>query len=237
MTGQTSDEAAAYLAHTARQWRDETESAWLLAHRHTAEVVQAAVDCLVAGLDTPSLRALAGLPSGAPRSTVGPVLLDTLRELDIPERPDPGSTVGLEGLRELLALVLDDVRTLGLGLEEQFAISPGPPSWESPHAVHLDFPSGSWMIHPGTDDQTPADELERLADQVHEWVVEELPGLRRPTNWPVCPAHPTTHPLEVRQVAGDVVWVCPRTEEAVARVGELSSGGTTPPGPRRSPGR
>ena len=237
MTDQTPDDATSFLAHTARRWRDEVDSAWSFRQVHTAEVVRAAVDCLVAGLDSPALRTLAGLPPQAPASTVEPVLLETLRELHVPERPEAVATVGLEGLRRFLALVLDDVRTLGLGLEEEFAVSPGPPSWETPHAVYLDFPTGTWMIHPGLDDQTPADELERIADQVHEWVVEELPNRHRPTNWPACPAHPTTHPLEVRQVAGDVVWVCPRTEQVVVPVGELSTGGTTPPGPRRSPGR
>ena len=38
--------------------------------------------------------------------------------------------------------------------------------------------------------------LVHLADQVQEWVVEELARLGRPTNWPVCASHPANHPRQ-----------------------------------------
>jgi len=38
--------------------------------------------------------------------------------------------------------------------------------------------------------------------------------------WPPCRGHP--HPAEARIVAGQAVWVCPRTGETLAAIGSLS---------------
>lgn len=65
-----------------------------------------------------------------------------------------------------------------------------------------------------------SEQLAHVADQVHDWVVEELWGTDR-TEWPPCPEHPGTHPLVVGGAGSAVEWVCPRTGTAVCRVGEL----------------
>lgn len=63
--------------------------------------------------------------------------------------------------------------------------------------------------------------LAHLADQVQEWAVEELARLGRPTNWPVCAAHPTNHrPLPVVE-QGRAVWACPVGVAASLPIGEL----------------
>jgi hypothetical protein len=62
--------------------------------------------------------------------------------------------------------------------------------------------------------------LLRATEGVQEWIIEEL-WPDSPTNWPPCPHHPDTHPLEPLQREGDVVWTCPKDAITVAAVGEL----------------
>ncbi|TXR56762.1 hypothetical protein [Quadrisphaera setariae] len=69
----------------------------------------------------------------------------------------------------------------------------------------------------GADGETAAEEAARVADAAHSEVVESL-WAHRPTNWPPCPDHPTTHPLQL--AAGDdadprPLWTCPLTGEVV----------------------
>jgi len=70
--------------------------------------------------------------------------------------------------------------------------------------------------------QSHAERLAHLADQIQEWAVEELARLHRPTNWPVCPAHPVNHPLKATVENGQAVWACPQGDTAPSPVGELS---------------
>jgi hypothetical protein len=64
-----------------------------------------------------------------------------------------------------------------------------------------------------------AERVAMIADQVQEWVIEELWG-SAPTNWPPCPNHPGSHPLaaSARDVA---MWSCPADGTPVAPVGSL----------------
>ena len=57
------------------------------------------------------------------------------------------------------------------------------------------------------------------ADQVQEWAIEGQLWGRAPTNWPSCPRHPSTHPLEPVVVTAEAVWVCPRDRSVVALIG------------------
>lgn len=64
-----------------------------------------------------------------------------------------------------------------------------------------------------------AEAVVMAADQVQDVVVEELWG--HDSNWPRCPQHPTTHPMDARVVDGAPWWTCPADGRAVVRVGEL----------------
>jgi hypothetical protein len=64
-----------------------------------------------------------------------------------------------------------------------------------------------------------AERVAMVADQIHEWVIEELWG-SAPTNWPRCPRHPDTHPLTISALEV-AMWVCPADGTAVAPVGSL----------------
>ena len=64
--------------------------------------------------------------------------------------------------------------------------------------------------------------LAHLGDQVQDWAIAELARRGRPTNWPVCAAHPTTHPLSATVVDGQAVWACPAGGAAASPIGALS---------------
>jgi hypothetical protein len=64
-----------------------------------------------------------------------------------------------------------------------------------------------------------------LADQVQEWLVEELCRVRQATNWPQCPEHPHNHPLAAVVKGGRATWTCPRSGRSVSEIGRLA-----PPG-------
>ncbi|MFF3646086.1 hypothetical protein [Streptomyces sp. NPDC002564] len=73
-----------------------------------------------------------------------------------------------------------------------------------------------------------AEQVADVADQVQEWVVEELCALLRPAVWPECPAHPGTHPLAAGVERGVAVWSCPRSGRVVAPVGGLGPAAVSP---------
>jgi hypothetical protein len=65
-----------------------------------------------------------------------------------------------------------------------------------------------------------AEQVAHVADQVQEWAVETL-WSSAPTNWPLCPHHPTTHPMTAEVRDGAARWSCPTDGTAVAVVGTL----------------
>lgn len=58
-----------------------------------------------------------------------------------------------------------------------------------------------------------------LADQVQEWAVEELWG--QGSNWPQCPQHPSSHPMQATTRNGAAVWVCPADQAVAVAIGTL----------------
>lgn len=66
-----------------------------------------------------------------------------------------------------------------------------------------------------------AQNVAHIADQVQGLAVEEVARLGRPTNWPVCPAHPVNHPLQVTVEGGQAVWACPSGSATTSPIGGL----------------
>ena len=62
-----------------------------------------------------------------------------------------------------------------------------------------------------------------IAEAGHEAVIEHILWPNIPTNWPRCPEHPDTHPLEVGWPGEVPAWVCPVSGVAVADIGQLGS--------------
>ena len=60
-----------------------------------------------------------------------------------------------------------------------------------------------------------------VADQVQEWAVEELCSAGRPTNWPQCPDHRSSHPMSAVVQGGRAVWTCPATGRLASEIGQL----------------
>lgn len=67
-----------------------------------------------------------------------------------------------------------------------------------------------------------------VAEQVQELVVEDMPRLHLPTNWPPCPEHPRTHPLEARATAAAAVWACPQNGQPAFEIGRVRAGDVAP---------
>jgi hypothetical protein len=80
---------------------------------------------------------------------------------------------------------------------------------------------GVWL---GAADETDLERRLRVLDVAHEAVVEDLPSLGRPTNWPPCPEHPDNHPLVISGDGPDVAWACPRGGSTRIPVGHLVRG-------------
>ena len=121
-------------------------------------------------------------------------------------------------LARALAPVLHDLETTGAPVprvvDDGWAEDPATASamlWSRDGSgtgvsVHLGVPRPEQVAH--------------VADQVQEWAVEALWG-SRPTGWPPCPQHPTTHPLRAVVRDGAARWTCPEDGTAVAVVGAL----------------
>ncbi|GHE11907.1 hypothetical protein [Klenkia taihuensis] len=126
-------------------------------------------------------------------------------------------------LARALEPVLRDLRTSGGPLprvvDQDWTGDPGSPSlylWDDAVGTGLGGGTGVRIdLHDDADEQA----LD-LAGQVQEWAWEALAGTHR-SNWPVCPAHPTTHPMDLAVRDGQAGWACPRGGPVRARLGEL----------------
>jgi hypothetical protein len=118
---------------------------------------------------------------------------------------------------ELLEPILADFRASG---------SPPPriePSdwqtWQPSESAFLRADDGSGMGVWINLDAPPAQQFAELADQFQDWAVENLPRVHQPTNWPRCPAHPETHPMQAQLRGDEATWVCPAGADIVFRIG------------------
>ena len=79
-------------------------------------------------------------------------------------------------------------------------------------------------------DGTPTEQIVAVADQVQEWVIEELWTVGA-TNWPQCPHHPESHPLSAATRDGVGVWACPTDTTAISIIGGLAAPSADAPPP------
>lgn len=119
-----------------------------------------------------------------------------------------------------LAQVFRDIETTGAPLprveDSDWQTSPGKES------AFLRSEDGSGMGIWVDPDLPVNDQLAMLADQVQEWLIEELWQRGQPTNWPRCPEHPDNHPLTAAVRRGRATWACPSSEGSASEIGSLS---------------
>jgi hypothetical protein len=123
-------------------------------------------------------------------------------------------------LRQALEPVLRDIRTSGMPEPE---VRDG--DWmEDPDVASawLCSDDGSVVGIRVTVAASEPDQIMEAADQVQDWVINELLGTSA-TNWPPCPNHPETHPLMASTRERVAVWVCPTDGTPFSPLGELPS--------------
>ena len=120
--------------------------------------------------------------------------------LNRPYEPPRISDSDREAVRQALQLILRDMRASG--------------------AIVLDYREDHWSKLDGS----PAEQVAQLAERLQEWEMEQLWKARRPTDWPECPHHPGSHPLDPDVNDNDVaIWRCPRTGREICPIGQLGS--------------
>jgi hypothetical protein len=70
-------------------------------------------------------------------------------------------------------------------------------------------------------DQTDPERLVSVAEQIQEFVHEELSRLGQPASWPSCPEHPHNHPLAPGLLDQIASWRCPASGTVAGRIGFL----------------
>jgi hypothetical protein len=118
-------------------------------------------------------------------------------------------------IEQALDLILKDLEAGGVPLPG-IDWSDSWQDWQPSESVGLGG-TGVWLNLTLTE----AEGVAVVADQVQDWAVEELWRRRKPSNWPVCPAHPATHPMKAVVLVGEAVWVCPAGGEGKTQIGEL----------------
>lgn len=133
--------------------------------------------------------------------------------------PHAGRLVRVDSLQAALRLVVRDLRSTGgitLRLLEE-------PSSDDPEYESLWMLSGrrsrTGLLAP-RDMQQP-ERVVHIADQVQEFVHEELGRLGLPVTWPECPEHPASHPLTPTLTGGKPSWQCPKSGHIIGAIGEL----------------
>jgi hypothetical protein len=66
------------------------------------------------------------------------------------------------------------------------------------------------------------DRIVILSDKTQEWIIEHVLWPSRPTNWPPCPDHPDTHPLDAKTWETTAAWACPTDKFRVSDIGSLA---------------
>lgn len=130
--------------------------------------------------------------------------------------------VGEEIARELLEAAVPVLQDLERTCPFMPRIEPG--KWSG---MDRRFDAFAWGpdndaqgIHVEADDSA-AERVASLADQLQELVVENLVPLGHQAVWPECPEHPRSHPLTATVDDGDAVWICPKSQTVISAIGGL----------------
>ena len=121
-------------------------------------------------------------------------------------------------IADALAPVLADIRATGAP-EPTVIDADWDPELKS--TVHLARADGSGQGVGVLRRTSLANRVAQAADGTQQWVIETLWSERRPTNWPVCPAHPDTHPMSAVLLRKQPTWQCPELRDVHIPIGAL----------------
>jgi hypothetical protein len=122
-------------------------------------------------------------------------------------------------LEAALGLVIRDLQsTGGISLNVLDEPTDDDPRYES---MWLLSDSGSRTGLLGPLDMTEPERVAHVADQVQDFVHEELGCMGRPATWPECPEHPASHPLTPTLISSSACWQCPKSGDTLGAIGEL----------------
>ncbi len=122
-------------------------------------------------------------------------------------------------MSEAVEPVMRDWRSAGITEPRFDDQDPGWHDEEGYARVVLWLPDGSGTGIQTALDAPLVDRIVAMADQVQEAAIEEALWPDRPTNWPACPDHPTSHPLTARVVGDRGRWVCPQSGRDFREIG------------------
>ncbi|HZX05132.1 hypothetical protein [Kribbella sp.] len=125
----------------------------------------------------------------------------------------------MDPLHTALSLLVEDLRNTG-GLPLRLLDEP---SFDSPEYESLWLVSGdksrTGLLVPC--DFSQPERVIHVADQLQDFIHEELCRLGLPATWPECPEHPASHPLTPALPAGRPAWQCPKSGHTVGAIGGL----------------
>ncbi|HEY3556684.1 MAG TPA: hypothetical protein VGL05_04455 [Kribbella sp.] len=122
-------------------------------------------------------------------------------------------------LHTALSLLVRDLRSTG-GISLRVLDEPAieDPAYESVWMLS-DDDCRTGLLAPR--DLPQPERVVHVADQVQDFVHEELGRLGLPATWPECPEHPASHPLTPALPAGIPSWQCPKSSRTVSTIGNL----------------
>lgn len=178
-----------------------------------AQMVDAALAAILAGVESTAAARLAGLGRNEVIDEAPDLFREVLVELGIEPPADVATArqqleLSLPGLCSILRPFRDDLmRTIHLSFDFRIISL-----CDEEVGLMVTAPSG---IGTGLDlilGASPARNAALVAEVLQQAVIEEMHGA-----WPRCPSHPEGHPLTL----GDSHWFCPTTRERVAPLGQL----------------
>jgi hypothetical protein len=149
------------------------------------------------------------------------------RDQELWRHPRPLTETEREVIRQAMAPVLRDLQASGAIVPDvryEAHVDGGRDGREGVHAWIKGDDTSGWDVWTPAEASSPAEQVWWLAHKVQEWEIEEQWHAGGSANWPECPEHPGSHPLEPGIDDEDTaVWRCPRSERAICAIGALGT--------------
>jgi hypothetical protein len=142
------------------------------------------------------------------------------RSRELSRNPEPLTEADAAVLRAALAPLLRDLTATGMSLpdireETRFYRERSVCGWISDLG-------GSGQGISVMVDNSPAEQVRELAEQIRDWATDVQVDPERPPEWPLCPEHRRAHGIYADVRDDTAVWVCPVTDRVVSPIGSLT---------------